>query len=195
MKPIIGIINRKEILPSKNKIQYIYKDIVDKIKKSGGIPIGITPEKEIIKIIDGIILQGGDTYEQEEIDFIKELHTKNIPVLGICQGMQIMALATCGEIYKIENHNTKTTHKIIIEKNTKLQEILKTNIIEVNSRHNYAIKNTTLKINAQTEKNEIEGIEDPTKKFFIGLEWHPESMNNEDSKKIFDYFIKIMKEG
>ena len=52
------------------------------------------------------------------------------------------------------------------------------------------IKNTTLDISGITNDNVIEIIEDKNKPFFIGLEWHPESLNNEDTKKIFNYFIK-----
>ena len=62
--------------------------------------------------------------------------------------------------------------------------------ITVNSRHNYAIKRTTLEISGHSEDNIIESIEDTNKKFFIGIEWHPESLENEESKLIFDYFIK-----
>ncbi len=196
MKPIIGIINREEILPSGNKILYSYKEIIKKIEESNGIPIGINilnkKDIENIKLANGIILQGGDTYIEEEIEIVKYAYKKDIPILGICQGMQIMGIATCGELYKTKNHNKKT-HNIIIKNNTKIYEILKKNNIKVNSRHNYAIKNTTLEISGKSNDNTIEIIEDKTKKFFIGIQWHPESLNNNDSKKIFDYFINKSK--
>ena len=35
-------------------------------------------------------------------------------------------------------------------------------------------------------------IEDLSKKFFLGVEWHPESLNDENTKKLFDYFINII---
>ena len=197
MKPIIGIINREEKLQSGNKILYSYKEIIKKIKESGGIPIGINilDNKDIqnLKLVNGIILQGGSTYNQEEIEITKYAYKENIPLLGICQGMQIIGIATCGEIKEIKNHNKPNinkVHEINIKKNSKIFEILQKEKITVNSRHNYAIKNTTLNISGITNDNIIEIIEDKNKKFFIGLEWHPESLNNNDTKKIFDYFIK-----
>ena len=197
MKPIIGIINREEKLQSGNKILYSYKEIIKKIKESGGIPIGINilDNKDIqnLKLVNGIILQGGNEYIIEEIEITKYAYKENIPLLGICQGMQIIGIATCGEIKEIKNHNKPNinkVHEINIKKNSKISEILKKEKITVNSRHNYAIKNTTLNISGTTNDNIIEIIEDKNKKFFIGLEWHPESLNNNDTKKIFDYFIK-----
>lgn len=197
MKPIIGIIARNETLQSGNKILYSYKEIVKKIKESNGIPIGINilnkTDLNTIELIDGIILQGGDTYIEEEIDLTKLAYKKNIPLLGICQGMQIMGIATSGEIIETKNHMKKdidNVHEVIIKKDSKIYEILKKEKIQTNSRHNYKIINTTLDIVGSAPDNVIEVIEDKTKSFFIGVEWHPESLNNEDSKKIFDYFVK-----
>lgn len=197
MKPIIGIITRYGKTENQNKILYTYKEIIEKVKRSNGIPIGINilNKEDIInlKIAHGIILQGGDTYREEEIEIVKYAYEKDIPLLGICQGMQIMGIATCGEIYKISNHNktnTKKAHQIQINKNSKLYEILKKEKITVNSRHNYAIKRTTLTTSSYSEDKIIESIEAKNKKFFIGVEWHPESLENEESKQLFDYFIK-----
>lgn len=194
MKPIIGIVTRYKKLEN-NEIMYCYKQIIDKIIESNGIPIGINLSekcKEQLNIINGIILQGGDDYSQEEIEIVKYAYKKDIPILGICQGMQIMGIAACGELVEIKNHmkkNIDKAHIIKINKNSKIYEIIKKQVIIVNSRHNYAIKNTTLQISSATD-NIIESIEDKNKKFFIGVQWHPESLNNDDSKKLFDYFIK-----
>lgn len=203
MKPIIGIINRFETLESGNKILYCYEEIVKKVINSGGIPIGINILNnlkntiEFINRLDGLIFQGGDSYTEEEIELIKYTYKNNIKTLGICQGMQIMGIATCGEIYNIKNHNKKNideVHDVIIKKNSKIYEILKKEKIKVNSRHNYAIKNTTLEVTGISCDNVIEIIEDKTKTFFIGIEWHPESLNNEDSRVLFNHFVNV-KEG
>ena len=201
MKPIIGIINRYETLKSKKEILYSYSEIVKKIKESNGIPIGINildkNDLENLKILDGIVLQGGETYIEEEIELVKYTYKLDIPTLGICQGMQIMGIATAGEIYNVKNHNKKNiqeVHEVILKKDTKIYEIIKKEKIKVNSRHNYAIKNTTLNISGYTKDNIIEVIEDKNKKFFIGIEWHPESLNNNDTKNIFDYFVNKAKE-
>ena len=52
---------------------------------------------------------------------------------------------------------------------------------------------TTLTCVAYSEDKVLEAIEDSSKKFFIGVQWHPESlMEDENSKKLFDYFIKML---
>ena len=191
MKPIIGIIERETILPSKNKISYINNEIIEKIIESKGIPLGINTKNfhELIRKLDGIILQGGDYYKEEEKEIIKYLYKNNIPTLGICLGMQEIAETFNGKLYKINNHQN-TYHEINIRQNTKLYDIIKKDKITVNSRHKFAVKNTTLNITSTADDNIIESIEDKEKDFFIGIEWHPESLNNEDTKKIFNYFIK-----
>ena len=194
MKPIIGIIGKKECLPSKNKIIYNYENIIKKIIESNGIPIGINildnleDTKTILKDINGIIMQGGDTYTKEEKEVIKYAHKEDIPLLGICLGMQTMGIVFNGELHKVENH-LNTSHEISIKKESKIYEILKKEKITVNSRHKEALKNTTLEITGYS-KNTIEIIEDKRKKFFIGVQWHPELLNDENSKNLFEYFIK-----
>lgn len=195
MKPIIGIINKSWVLPSGNKILYSYKEIVNKIIKSNGIPIGINIEniniKEILNITDGIILQGGDDYTEKEEELIKYAYEKDIPLLGICLGMQTMALALGGKLEEINNHMkpNNNSHEVYLKKHSKIFKILNKEKIIVNSRHNFAVKNTNLDITGYSNDNVIEVIEDKNKKFFIGIQWHPESLENEDSKKLFDYFV------
>ena len=190
MLPIIGIILRKETLPSKNKILYINEEINKIIIKNKAIPLGIDIKNinEIIDIIDGFVFQGGNEYQEEEKELIKYLYKNNIPTLGICLGMQEIVETFNGTLYEISNHKN-TYHEINIGQNTKLYDIIKKDKITVNSRHEFAVKNTNFNISAKAE-NIIEAIEDKKKEFFIGVEWHPESLDNTDSKKLFNYFIK-----
>ena len=191
MLPIIGIIERKEILPSKNEIEYINKEINDAVINNNGIPIGINIKniKEIIEKIDGFIFQGGNEYQKEEKELIKYLYKNNIPTLGICLGMQEIAETFEGTLQEVNNHQN-TYHEINIRQNTKLYDIIKKEKIEVNSRHKFSVKKTNLDISAIANDNVIEAIEDKKKDFFIGIEWHPESLNNNETKNIFNYFIK-----
>ena len=190
MLPIIGIILRKEVLPSKNKILYLNEEINKIIMKNNGLPLGIDIKNihEIIDKIDGLIFQGGDKYQEEEKELIKYIYKNNIPTLGICLGMQEMAETFNGKLQEIKNHKN-TYHEINIRQNTKLYDIIKKDKIIVNSRHSFSIKETNLDISA-TINNTIEAIEDKKKDFFIGVEWHPESLDNSDSNNLFKYFIK-----
>lgn len=198
MKPIIGIVYKNTYTSSNHKINYVYEDIFLSIKKSGGIPIGIS-SKEIVLYLDlcsGFIFQGGDDLGIEDILAIKEIIDKDLPLLGICLGMQELATLYHGTLYDISNHLTNSYHIITIKENTLLYKILNTKEILVNSRHKSAVKETNLTTSSLSKDNVIESIEDPTKKFVLGLQWHPESIydTNIYSQKIFTYFVNICKQ-
>ena len=85
-------------------------------------------------------------------------------------------------------------HNVLIDKKSLLYSILNKDIISVNSRHKSVIKNTSDLVCAYSD-DVIEAIEDCNKKFYLGLQWHPENLYNTDinSRKIFDYFVSVCK--
>lgn len=198
--PIIGIITRSSTSDEEHKINLIYDDIKNSILNNGGIPIGIMLTenyKSLIDICDGIVFQGGDNFEKYDLDTLKYIYDINKPVLGICLGMQLMGVLFDGNMININNHKKKLfyAHNVIINKNSILYNIYKTNNIKVNSRHKQIIKNTKLKVVGVSQDGYIEAIEDSSKKFFIGVQWHPESMVKYDKEQnsLFKYFIKQCK--
>jgi putative glutamine amidotransferase len=111
--------------------------------------------------------------------------------------MQIMALAFNGDLEYINNNthisNKNYVHNINIMKNSKLGSIINKENILVNSRHKEYITKTDLNIVAYSSDGLIEAIEDTDKKFFIGVQWHPESLKNDlYSKLLFDAFINSL---
>lgn len=162
-----------------------------------GIPIinDFDKIRESVDLCDGIVLSGGFYNSQNDYELIKYLYEKNIPTLGICLGMQSMAMTFNNkQETKIKNHNSLNNyvHDININKNSLLYKIIGKEKISVNSRHNYAIPDTNFKVNAISEDNIIEGIEDPSKAFFLGVQWHPESTTDINSYKLLKYFIDII---
>ena len=191
MKPIIGIITRNSKSSSGKKINIIYSDIISSVAKSGGVPVGIDNNIDrYLNICDGFILQGGDDIDNNNLEILKILNEKNIPVLGICLGMQEMG---GGELRDIDNHLGNKLHEIYIDNNSLLYKIIKKEKILVNSRHKSAINDTDLFVSSRSIDNIIESVEDNSKRFFLGVQWHPENMydKDENARKIFDYFIKM----
>ncbi len=196
----IGIIGRK----NDDKITF-NKEIIDVIKKYDFIPLGIIVDfennsdnefiktKPLIDLCSGIILQGGSDYYDIDIIITKYLHKNNIPTLGICLGMQTMAMAFNGNMGDINNHKSDKlyVHSVDINKDSKLYDILKKDKIIVNSRHKSYIINTDLKVSGQA--NIIEAIEDNAKDFFIGVQWHPETLMDENSILLFNNFFSSIK--
>lgn len=193
-KALIGIITRSSISESNHPIKIIYRDLESAIEKSGGIPLGVSNEsfKNYLDICDGFILEGGSELDPNNYPIIKYLWNKNIPLLAICLGMQEMATTFNSSEVSVSSHQN-TTHKIHLHDNTTLYKILKTHHITVNSRHSSSITPPTLTVSASSEDGTIEAIEDPEKSFFIGLQFHPENIyeDNLHAKLIFDYFIQM----
>lgn len=199
-KPIIGIITRTSISNEGHSTSIIYKDIEKSVINNDGIPIGITLSnnyKELIDLCDGIIFQGGDDFEEYDTVALKYIYDIDKPALGICLGMQLMGVLFDGKMIDIDNHKKKLfySHSVTINKNSILYNIFKASNIKVNSRHKSALKDTKLKVVGISNDGYIEAIEDSNKKFFIGIQWHPESMISYDSvqSNLFKYFIKCCK--
>lgn len=196
---MIGVIMRASISDIGHKISYIYDEIYNIIIKLGAIPISIYTNDfktaiRQINICRGIIIPGGDDIYFNELKIIDYLYTSNIPTLGICLGMQSMGVLFNGKIVHTNNHNYKNNyvHEININHNSLIYKILNKDKILVNSRHNDKIINTKLNITGISDDGTIEIIEDFNKKFFVGLQWHPENMfeYDDNSKEIFKYFIR-----
>lgn len=197
MRPIIGIVSRLDKNITGKNVYISYKDINDSIIKYGGIPIGIYPTDCLNKVIDicnGIICPGGDDITDFDLNIIDYCYKNDIPLFGICLGMQTMGYLFGGNLVDVKNHSNEY-HDIVIKKDSLLYNIIGKDIVTVNSRHKSKIIDTSLNISAWN-KDTIECIEDSNKKFFLGVEWHPESMINfdETSNKIFKYFINTCKE-
>ena len=191
MKPIIGIIVRKD-----NNKYYLNENIIKVVEKYNGIPLGIFNEDyDLIDKCDGIILPGGDDIIKKDLNIINYLYKKDIPTLGICLGMQEMGYLFNGKMNDVSNYNhlkkyDRYAHNINIIKNSKLYEIIGEEKIKVNSRHKDYLISTDLTISSISDV--IESIEDKNKRFFIGVQWHPEDMLDYDtnSNKLFENFIK-----
>ncbi len=194
-KPIIGIVTRLE-----NNMHKINKSLIDNITKCGGLCLGIINEERysyefldrdkliidnILKICDGFVIPGGSTESYLDKYIIEYATKNNIPILGICLGMQEMSSFL--DLEEVSNHNksNRYVHKVNIDKNSLLYKIFKKDIY-VNSRHNYKIKNLNGYKVVGSCLDVIEAIEKDDNTFNVGVQWHPEDIDNEE---LFDYFI------
>ncbi|MBI3605064.1 MAG: gamma-glutamyl-gamma-aminobutyrate hydrolase family protein [Nitrospirae bacterium] len=129
------------------------------------------------------------------------------PLLGICGGTQVLNVVLKGSLYqdipsqihtgtrhRQKEKASQPSHWVNIMEDSHLYRILGKTKIRVNSSHHQAVKKPgkPLKISAVSPDGVIEGIELPDHPFAIGVQWHPESLyqNNLHAKKIIRAFIK-----
>ncbi len=204
----VGIILREWEASYHNRLLYaVSRDLIRFLKRYENINLICIPVdneeenefqkiKEAIDMCDGIVAPGGLEIKKVDIEMVKYLYDIDKPTLGICLGMQIMGVVCGGKLLEYavgEKHNTEEryVHDIIIDKESRLYEILQEQRIKVNSRHHDCIENANIDCVAKSEDNILEAIEDKNKKFFIGVQWHPESLYDDIySKRLFDSFMK-----
>lgn len=128
-----------------------------------------------------------------------------LPTLGICLGVQVMNVAAGGtliqdiatsvetDIDHASEPSDRHRHDVRVEDGTRLSAILGEREFNVNSSHHQAIKDVGrgLRVTAHAPDGIIEGLEDPTHPFYVGVQWHPEDMPDETSaKSIFGAFVE-----
>ena len=186
------------------------------VLKAGGTPFILPPFEETdaliqaLESIDGLLLTGGadinPLYLNEEP--IKELHGINprrdyqelmltklaadrqIPILGICRGIQTLMAALGGTLYQdihsqMEGNRIKhdqdlersyASHTVTIEKDTLLHRLFQTDTLAVNSFHHQAVKEVApgFQVCAYSSDGVIEAVESTAYKSVLGVQWHPE---------------------
>jgi putative glutamine amidotransferase len=127
------------------------------------------------------------------------------PVLGICGGQQLLNVVLGGTLiqhipdevkdalaHEQPNPRTEAGHSVKIVAGTLLHRVVKELELPVNSAHHQAVKavGKGIVVNALAPDGVIEGIEDPRRRFCIGVEWHPEYSISPGDDRIFDAFIR-----
>lgn len=219
-KPIIGIVGnvmRMETgpIPGLDR-SYVNEDYVNAVVKAGGIPIVLPIVDDLnlvhqqIESCDCIIISGGQDIhpkfysenQHRELGFVNsriDLYQielarlaieKDMPLLGICRGMQVVNVVSGGSLYQdlselsgeVLKHvqsgrRYEVAHKIQLESDSILNGIFGESVM-VNSYHHQSLKavGDGLRVTARAEDGIIEAVEMIDKKFVVGVQWHPEMM-------------------
>ena len=193
------------VLPNTDNLSIIDSqiDIIDGLILTGGYDINPLNFNEEPKEKLGYVCNERDLYE---FYLLKKAMKKQIPILGICRGIQVINVFNGGTLYQdlsyINNSYVKhdqdceptfPSHSISIFKNSILYEILGDKAL-VNSYHHLAIKDLApnFKVSALSKDGIIEAIESTTDELIIGVQWHPELLtkNYEKMLNLFKYFVE-----
>ena len=176
-------------------------------RECGMDPIAITPEPGLTNLdgFAGLVLTGGTDVspalygqlphaetedpepDRDELEqrLLREALAKNLPMLAICRGLQLLNVTLPGGTLHqhIEGHAIRPTdksepaHAVTVAPGTKLESILGPGKHEVNSRHHQTVDRVGdgLIISAHSDDGVIEGMELPGKRFVVAVQWHPEN--------------------
>jgi putative glutamine amidotransferase len=176
---------------------------------------------DLAETLDGILLAGGDDCDPSEygeekhpscetmdprrqkndLGLARLARERGIPTLGICLGVQVMNVAAGGtliqditsDIDHASEPSDRHRHDVHIDAATKLGRILGDQEFNVNSSHHQAIGRVAdgLRVTAKAPDGIVEGLEDPSHPFYVGVQWHPEDMPGESSASaIFGAFVE-----
>jgi putative glutamine amidotransferase len=137
-----------------------------------------------------------------ELAFLQTALARNMPVLGICGGQQLLAVVLGGTLIQhipdsVPNalpHEQTTSHdnpghEVTILPGTLLHRLVGGSM-QVNTSHHQAVKDAGRSIvNAVAPDGIIEGIEDASKKFCLGVQWHPEYLIDQGDKRLFEAVV------
>lgn len=173
-----------------------------------GVIIGGGSDIEPVHYGETVI--AGTVYDSQrdklELSIIKHALKTGLPMLGICRGAQLINVSKGGSLYadlrplrtKTPNRSSIFTFKTAnVVGESKLSGIVLEKHIRINSLHNQAVKTLGHSLVAVAHDNDdfVQAIEDPTRNFLLGVQWHPEYLLfSKVQKKLFSAFAKATQE-
>lgn len=194
---------------------------------AGGIPVIVPPFDDVSSIsrltlqLDGIILSGGADIDPEylreqpvcelsvnpvrdlpEILLTRIATDRRIPILGICRGIQTLAVSLQGRLYQdISQHGSvishdqdtprdSTSHTVTIAQDSILRTLFGKDTLHVNSFHHQAVKAVPegFMVSATAPDGIIEAMESVAGRSILGVQWHPECLLQSDREPMIPIF-------
>ena len=230
-RPIIGVTLDAEEPGGYSKLPWyaLRKNYFSALAEAGALPIALPHHPELAEAyldrIDGLLITGGAfdvdpslygegsthptvTLKAGRTDFelavTRGALARDLPVLGICGGEQLLAVALGGTLiqhipdsirteieHEQPNPRHEPGHEIAIAEDTLLARIVGRPRMAVNSAHHQAVATpgAGARVNATAPDGVVEGLEHPGHRFALGVQWHPEYAVDPADPLIFAAFV------
>jgi len=215
-RPTIGLTLDAEPAGGWSKLPWyaLRQNYCSAVVAAGGIPVCLPHEPDIaleyLDRLDGLVITGGafdvdpalwgasarhatvttkDRRTAFELAILRAALERDLPMLGICGGQQLLAVLLGGTLiqhipdevpgalaHEQPNPRTEPGHSVRVTPGSRLHALAGVETLAVNSAHHQAVKSVPdhILVNAVADDGVIEGIEDPARRYCIGVQWHPE---------------------
>ncbi|HTO99657.1 MAG TPA: gamma-glutamyl-gamma-aminobutyrate hydrolase family protein [Myxococcales bacterium] len=226
MRPVIGItpdVGQTGARPGRPSLpQYELKQAyAEAVLAAGGLPVVLPfdESEEALELCDGLLITGGafdipaemygaaagqrmgplkrerTAYEQR---LLRAALARDVPVLGVCGGMQLLAVELGGTLlqdireekagaldHEQGNDPREPGHEVTVLPGTDLLAIVGAGRLRVNSTHHQAVKEAgRARVSALAPDGIVEAIELPGK-FALGVQWHPELLGGPEHLALY----------
>jgi putative glutamine amidotransferase len=234
--PVIGITLDDE--HGRPGLHVLRDDYIRSVEEAGAVPLVVpscAPDHAplVLDRLDGLLLSGGVDVDPAlfgeaphpklrrvdrrrddlEIALIREALRRDLPILAICRGIQVLNVAAGGTLiqdlpstradgaeHDCPEPRSRRVHRIETEAGTRLRQLLGAGAVPVNSFHHQAVDRLGEGLVASArcpEDGVIEGLEGRDGRFVVGVQWHPETFwNQQDSfQALFDAQVRACRNG
>ena len=231
-RPVIGVTLDAEPAGGWSRLPWyaLRQNYFSSVIAAGGLPVALPHHPELaadyLEAIDGLLVTGGAfdvdpalwgggpphpkvTLKPGRTDFelaaTRAALARDMPVLGICGGQQLLAVALGGTLiqhipdevpdalaHEQANPRTEPGHEVAVTPGTLLARIVGCQRLAVNSAHHQAVATpgNGAVVNASAPDGVVEGIEHPGHRFALGVQWHPEYAVDPGDTLIMAAFVR-----
>jgi putative glutamine amidotransferase len=230
--PLIGITGHVTETALGRKVVAAGEAYVDAIRRAGGFPVLLTPASDaegialVLTHVDAVVFTGGKDVDPAhygepllntkvspeperdafELPLAQDAVARNVPVLAICRGMQVLNVALGGSLWQdipeqVESalpHYQKTprdesTHQLELVRDSLIWDLVGgTDALTANSFHHQATRRLapSLVAAAHAPDGLVEAVELPGREFVVGVQWHPEHLTAHAShRRLFEGLV------